>query len=96
MLIEQLNITSYDETNSEWDMGYLVFQVAESDDYAGLCYDLHFPQPDRGGDAEIDFDDLRTIPIILFYAMLGRKVDDSESLIGKFFRVKLPDGVYNG
>lgn len=89
MQIEQLNITEYTE-KEKYDMGYQVFQVVGEE---GDGFVLNFPCPDRGYDAEIDFEDV-IMPCTLFSAMMGRKVDPEE-IIGKFFRVKLPENVYN-
>ncbi len=90
MQIKQLDITAYDE-NTEYDPGRLVFQVMGEE---GCQYQIHYPFPMRGRDAEIDLDDGQ-IPCMMFCAMLGRKVAEEE-VIGKFFEVILPEGVYNG
>lgn len=91
MKIEQLDISEYNDGTEPHSFGHLVFQVVSED-----CsqYQIQYPLPDRGGDAELDFDDGQ-IPCILFCAMLGRAVSDEE-VIGKFFKVTLPTGVFNG
>lgn len=93
MKIEQLPITEYDESY-EHDPRYLVFQVYSSDE--GLTYDFNFPCPNRGLDREIDFDSLQSMPYLMLEAMLGREIENESEVVGKFFRITLPEGVLNG
>ena len=91
MKIEQLDITEYTSAFPH-DMGYLVFQIMGLD---GGQYQVQYPAPDRGRDEELDFEDGQ-FPCLLRSAMLGKKITDEEALVGKFFRVQLPSGAFNG
>ena len=82
----------FNPETSDYNMGHLVFQVTGSEDGQ---YQVQYPSPNRGHDAELDFDDGQ-FPQIMFWAMMGISTPDWEIPVGRYFRMTLPSGVYNG